>query len=222
LQRWVRYARDNALRCFAGNPDLNGPTEVLSGLRGAQRFALDLIDNPQYIKPALSEVNRAWFQYWKVATEITHQLGGYFFWMGIWSERPATDLQSDVSCLISPDMFREYFLPFLEEQTRWVERTIYHLDGPDAVRHLDALLELPRLTGIQWVQGAGEKPTVEWIPLLRRIQAGGKLVFAYCDIDEVETLLRELEPEGLMLVVRCPTEEEARELIGRLPGWTVS
>jgi hypothetical protein len=30
-----------------------------------------------------------------------------------------------------------------------VERTIYHLDGPDAIRHLDALLELPALDGIQ-------------------------------------------------------------------------
>ena len=222
LKAAVLHARENDLRYFVGVPDLNGPTEVLSGLRGAQQFALDLIDNPGYIKPALTEVNQAWRRYWEEATHIAHELGGYFFWMGIWSARPATDLQSDVSCLLSPEMFDEYLLPFIEEQTRWVERTVYHLDGPDAVRHLDSLLELPNLTAIQWIQGAGEKPTVEWIPLLKRIQDGGKLCSAYCEMHEVETLLRELRPEELLLVTTCPTEEEARSLIDKLDAWTVA
>jgi hypothetical protein len=121
--------------------------------------------------------------------------------MGIWSELPATDLQSDFSCLISKNMFDEYFLPFIAEQTEMVPRTIYHLDGPGAVRHLDSLLALPHLDGIQWIPGAGAKPAVEWIPLLQRIQQAGKLVYVYCDKTHVQKLVEELDPEGLMLVV---------------------
>jgi 5-methyltetrahydrofolate--homocysteine methyltransferase len=139
--------------------------------------------------------------------------------MGIWSDQPAIDLQNDFSCLISSRMFEAYFLPSLEQQTRWVERTIYHLDGPGAIRHLDALLSLPRLDGIQWVPGAGAPEMSRWIRLLRRIQAGGKLLVLNCEAWEVETLLAELEPEGLLLSTACGSEEEARELLARVPGW---
>jgi 5-methyltetrahydrofolate--homocysteine methyltransferase len=196
-----------------GAPDLNGPTEMLSRLRSPGKLALDFYDQPQYLKPALAEINQAWYGYWQACTEITAPLGGNFHWMGIWSDRPSTDLQSDFSCMMSPEMFDEYFLPFIDEQTTMVERTIYHLDGPGAVRHLDSLLGLPDLDGIQWVPGAGAKPTVEWLPLLKKIQDAGKLVYAYCESNNVRKILSELRPEGVMLVTSCESVEEAEQLL---------
>ena len=205
---------------FVGVPDLNGPTEMLSRLRSPQKLALDLYDQPQYIKPALVEINRVWYDYWRACTDITQCLGGNFHWMGIWSDKPSTDLQSDFSCMMSPQMFDEYFLPFLDEQTQMVERTIYHLDGPGAEVHLDSLLGLPHLDGIQWVPGAGARPTAEWIPLLQKIQDAGKLVYAYCEAGNVRTLLQELRPEGLMLVVSCDSVSEAEQLLENVRAWT--
>lgn len=205
---------------FVGLPDLNGPTEILSRLRSPQALALDLYDRPQYIRPALAEINQAWYGYYQACAEIVAPLRGHFHWMGIWSDRPSIDLQSDFSCMMSPEMFDEYFLPFIDEQTTMVERTIYHLDGPGAVRHLDSLLSLPHLDGIQWVPGAGAKPTVEWLPLLRRIQDAGKLVYAYCEKGHVRTILSELRPEGLMLVTACESVEEAKRLVENVETWT--
>jgi hypothetical protein len=202
-------------------PDLNGPTEILARLRGTQRLALDFYDHPKQIKPALAEINRAWYDYWQACVEITHQAGGYFFWMGIWSDLPATDLQSDFSYLISKEMFDTYFLPFIAEQTEMVPRTIYHLDGPGAVRHLDSLLDLPRLDGIQWVPGAGAKPAVEWIPLLKKIQAAGKLVYIYCEKTHLRKLLDELNPAGLMIAVDgCSSIDEVQEVLQNVEKWS--
>jgi hypothetical protein len=121
--------------------------------------------------------------------------------------------------MMSPEMFDEYFVPFLDEQTHMVERTIYHLDGPGAVKHLDSLLGLSHLDGIQWVPGAGARPTVEWIPLLNRIQDAGKLVYAYCDKANVRKLVQELRPEGLMLVTSCDSVEEADRLLEDVERW---
>ncbi len=149
---------------FVGVPDLNGPTQILDNLRSTERFLMDFYDYKECIKPALAELNRVWYDYWQACMQITRPLGGFFYWMGIWSELPSTDLQSDVSCMLSTEMFDEYFLPFIAEQTRMVDRTMYHLDGPGAIKHLDSLLKLERLTGIQWVRGDGARPTVEWIP----------------------------------------------------------
>jgi hypothetical protein len=219
-ERLLAAAVEQSDGYYVGVPDLNGPTEMLSRLRSPQNLALDLYDCPQYIKPALAEINQTWYQYWRACTDITGPLGGNFHWMGIWSDRPSTDLQSDFSCMMSPAMFDEYFLPFIEQQTHMVERTIYHLDGPGAVKHLDALLGLPRLTGIQWVPGAGARPTVEWIPLLKQIQDAGKLVYAYCDQANVRRLLQELRPEGLMLVTSCNSVGEAEHLLENVRMWT--
>lgn len=208
-------------RYYVGLPDLNGPSEIMSRLRNPQRLAIDLLENGDPVKEALNEVNVAWLRYWQACVGAIHQWSeGYFYWMGIWSDRPSIDLQSDFSCLISPDMFNEFLLPSIEQQTRWVERTIYHLDGPGAVRHLDALLELPELDGIQWVPGAGAPPMRHWIRLLRRVQAKGKRLVLYCEPDEVETLLAELEPEGVLLNTQCDTMAEAQALLGKVAHWS--
>jgi hypothetical protein len=216
----LKTAVEQADGYYVSVPDLNGPTEILARIRGTQRLALDFYDNPQYIKPAMREINQAWYDYWQACVDITHQAGGYFFWMGIWSDIPTTDLQSDFSLMMSKDMFDEYFLPFIAQQTEMVQRTIYHLDGPGAVRHLDSLLDLPHLDGVQWEPGAGAKPAVEWIPLLKRIQDAGKLVYIYCEGSHVETLLEELKPEGLMLVVEdCKSMVEAQKLLDNVTTW---
>lgn len=219
LEAAVAWAQGEGIRCFIGQPDLNGPTEILAGLRGAQRLALDFYDNPGEIKPALAQINQAWLEAWRALSAICHRLGGWFFWMRLWSDAPAVDLQSDVSCLVSREHFDEYFLPFIEQQTRWARRTVYHLDGPGAIRHLDSLLALPRLTAIQWVPGAGAPGASHWIPLERRILAAGKRLVLDCEPGEVRTLASELESDGLMLSTRCASEQEARDLLACVPGW---
>lgn len=216
LKRASAFITQNELTCFLGNPDLNGPTEILSELRGQEQFCLDFYDFPQWIKPAIEQVQSVWLEYWKRCTAITHPHGGYFTWMKIWSEKKAVDIQSDVSCLLSKDQFDEYLLPSLVNQIEAFDRTVYHLDGPQAVRHLDSLLEIPGLTAIQWVQGAGGGKVTEWIPLLQRIQENGKPVYLYCEPEEVEMLAKKLSHQGLMLVTQCSSEAQGREILSAL------
>ena len=137
------------LECFMGLPDLNGPTEVLASLRNAEKMCLDLLLAPDEVKEAARKVQDAWFAAWRGTTEIAHAFGGYFTWMGLWSSLPAVDLQSDFSCLISLEMFDEFILPFVREQAEAFPRSIFHLDGPDMVRHLDTLLSVDAINAVQ-------------------------------------------------------------------------
>jgi hypothetical protein len=209
----VDMIKKEGLKAYIGIPDLNGPTEVLSGLRNPQKFSLDIYDCPEEITAAFRETQDAWFKAYEWTSAKAHELGGWFTWLSLWSDIPCVDLQSDVSCLVSPDQFKELFLPFIREQTERIPRTIYHLDGPDAVRHTEALLDLPELDAIQWEPGAGDRPMIKWVDHIRRIQEGGKRVWLGCNSWEIEPLLRELNPEGLLFITHTAGEEEGHHLL---------
>jgi len=115
--------------------------------------------------------------------------------------------------MISPKIFRDFFLRHLERQTNFLDYSIYHLDGPGAIKHLDALLELPRLHAIQWVPGAGAPPMREWIPLLKRIQEAGKGLVLDITPEDVKPLLSQLDKRGLCLRTWCSSLEEGEELL---------
>jgi len=208
-------------RYFVGLPDLNGPGEILARLRGTERLLFDVIENPAPLKPALIKLNLAWRRYYDGCLDIIHRhVPGSICWMGIWSWAPSTDLQCDFSCMISPTMFNDVFLPPLRQQTEWVGRTLYHLDGPNAIRHLDSLLSLPQLSGVQWEPGTGARPMSRWVELLKRILQAGKLLYVYCEPSDVEILVKGLPHRGLFLDVKCRSQEEADALLANVARWS--
>ncbi|MHB1296818.1 MAG: uroporphyrinogen decarboxylase/cobalamine-independent methonine synthase family protein [Anaerolineae bacterium] len=209
----ARGAQEGAGRYCVGIPDMQGGGQIIAMLRGPQRLAMDLYDRPEFIVPVLEKTNAAWRQCFDALFEIIHRhADGYYDWLGVWSSKPHVTVECDFCALISPKMFDRYMLPALAQQTEWIERTIYHLDGPGALPHLESILALPKLGGIQWVPGAGDTAMTDWIPLLQRIQAAGKKLVLGCRAGEVKRLLTELEPEGLLLSVACADAEEADAL----------
>jgi 5-methyltetrahydrofolate--homocysteine methyltransferase len=99
-------------------------------------------------------------------------------------------LQSDFSYMISPAMFERFVLPDLMECCEALDHPFYHLDGKGEIPHLDHLLSIQRLKGIQWVPGDGQPPPDCWLPLLQRIRTGGKL----CQVS--------VSPQGALRIVR--------------------
>jgi hypothetical protein len=117
-------------------------------------------------------------------------------------------------------MFKRFFLDAIVEQTEYLTCSMFHLDGPEALPHLDLLLDLPKLHGIQWQPGFAHYPMLQLMPLIRKIQARNKCVQIYVEPAEVEPLLRDLSAKGLKLDVPCETEAEARDLLKKVAQWT--
>jgi hypothetical protein len=55
--------------------------------------------------------------------------------------------------MISPQMFERFVLPDLLACCEFLDYAFYHLDGKGQLPHLNMLLALERLRGIQWVPG---------------------------------------------------------------------
>lgn len=86
-----------------------------------------------------------------------------------------------------------------------LERSIFHLDGPQALHHLDLMLSLPGLNAVQWVFGSGHGPAAKWIDVYRRCLAAGKALQILADDPaDALTVLRALGPDGLWLTICTP------------------
>jgi hypothetical protein len=121
--------------------------------------------------------------------------------------------------MISPALFQEFFLPEIADEIAWLDRSIYHVDGRDALRHLNALLQIEALDAIQWVWGAGQGPASRWIPLFQRIQRAGKSLHISTEAAELDLLMEALRPEGVMLFTWASSVEEANAIIARVSRW---
>jgi 5-methyltetrahydrofolate--homocysteine methyltransferase len=127
-------------------------------------------------------------------------------------------LQSDFSFMISPKMFERFVLPDLEAGCAAMDYAFYHLDGKGQLVHIEALLSIPRLRGIQWVPGYGRPLCEEWLPLLKKIRAAGKLCQVTVSPKGALTIIRELGGKGFVLVIDEPqlTPAEGRAFLEEL------
>ena len=215
------FAKAGKDRFIMGMTDLGGPLDVLSSFRGAQELALDLLLNPERVHHARKQILEDWHHaYDRLLTIITRYQEGTSAWMGIWCPGTWYPLQCDFAAMISPQQFEEFVLPDVIAQAQRLDHTLYHLDGPGQIAHLDMLLEVEALDGIQWVPGAGN-PQCEsprWRPLYEKILAKNKLLVLQCfdDINELPVALEGLPRAGIFITTSAPTEDEGHALLEKL------
>jgi hypothetical protein len=227
---WWRLQNDLLVRAqeagqgnwITGIPDTHSGGDALSALRGRQQLCYDLVDREDAVCGAMAQLEPIVLEVYEefYPTVDSAQVGSSSGWLPTWSTGRSNVIQCDFIALISPAMFEKHFLHELATQAAWLDRTIYHLDGPDCIRHLDLLLSIPQIRAIQWVPGAGAPPMPHWIPLLKRIQHAGRGLHLQTEPEHVETLLRELSSRGLMLNTAVSSQKRAEDLIGNVARWT--
>lgn len=214
----VDFGKD---KFFVGLTDIHAGGDLSAALCGRENFCVDLIERPEKVLETMKQITPLFFEvYGSLHAIIRVHYEGTSTWLNVWSPNRWYPVSMDELALISPQMFRKFFLDDIVAQINWLDRSLFHLDGPDCIRHLDILLEIPNLNGIQWVPGARYKSMLVWVPLLRKIQQAGKLIHITVPANEVEPLLRELSPKGLMLETYCADEDEAKILLKKAFQWT--
>jgi len=199
-----------------GFTDMHGGPDAMVSLRGSEKLCADLYDFPELVNdipvklwPVLKDF------YLELVQRTEKNMTGTSSWMPCWHKGRWYITSCDFICLISPEMFDSFVLPELILETEYFDANIFHLDGPGALRHLDKLLALPRLNGIQWVPGAGAAPVSEWKDILVKIQNAGKVLHLGIGPQELEYLSEYLKPEGVMICTWLNSPEEADRFIKR-------
>ena len=141
-----------------------GLEEVGPSLHLAQRKAIEL--HKEIITKAWNDVEK--YQKGTVTTP------------GIWAPGRINFWSADFSCMIGPSDLEKWLIPEFEEMVNLCEFSMYHLDGPDAVRHLSRIGQMKNLKGIQFTIGPQmENDVPYWLGVVKQIQALGKATFIY-------------------------------------------
>jgi hypothetical protein len=202
---------------MAGCPDLMEGLDVLASLQGSDNVLINMLLEPDKVMEQLQAVNNAYFEVFDTVYDIINENGEMAFcYFSLWGPAKTSKLQCDISVMISPEDFRKFALPFLKEQCDRIDYTLYHLDGVDAIRHLDALLEIENLNAVQWTPGYGQPQggNPQWYGLYKKILSEGKSVMVnWVQLNELQPLLDNIGNQGLHINMDFKSEKEIDEAL---------
>lgn len=205
-------------KAIVGLTDLLDPVTVVGQLRGNFPTAIlrDMFTAPQLLKEAIDKIHELWFKYFEeVCKLIDVTENGYSTWAGLWSGRKHYVLQCDIIVYLSPKLFDQFVYPYIVEQSRQFDRSIWHLDGPLELKHLDKLLDIEELDAIQWIPGAGAPDAGDevWLPLYQKIHEKGKLLQIMVQPQRVMHILKKIPKNEVAIQTTCDSIEQAKRLM---------
>jgi len=205
---------------MVGYTDLHGSLDCVADWRDPQLLCLDLLDAPQKVHEMLALANENFlrvFDHYDATLKAHGQLS--VTWMAIPSRGKMHIPSCDFTSMISTKDFCEFYLPSMEREVRHMTHNIFHVDGKGMLRHLDLILSIPQIQAIQWVQGVGDDLAImQWLPVIKKIQAAGKGVVVDLQLDELEPFIAAMKPDGVYLCI--PAEEKDQPaILKRLEKW---
>jgi len=195
--------------------DIGGPIDIISSFRPGTELLLDLYDHPDEVKRLTWEVHELWWKYFEEINAILAPVNpGYTAWASILSPTPTYMLQCDFCYMIGPEMFDEFVTPELVASCKRLGNAFYHLDGPGELPHLDSLLGIQELNGIQWVPGSGAPDFDQWPEVYRKIHSAGKLIQTFYQPYILNAIVDQIGTGKGIVHLGCAKDEaEARECL---------
>ena len=164
--------------------DLGGGMDILASFLETEGLLFEVLDNPGEVKRLCLEITGLWLRFYRELNEIIRGQRVFSDWSTILCEKPSYMLQCDFSYMISVDLWKNFVHDDLAVISAAVDKAFYHLDGVGEIKHLDDLLSIDSIKGIQWIPGAGEPETRDWSELYRKISSKGKKVMAGYRMDK--------------------------------------
>lgn len=210
-------------RFIVGYTDLHPGGDAIADFRHSQDLCVDVLFHAAEIRSLCDRIIEDFFHVY----ELYHDtLAGYGMPSTSWLPAVCSGRfhipSNDFSCMISAELFEDLFLPGIERECAYMDRSIYHLDGPNALRYLDRIMDIPKLHAVQWVPGAGREHWRQWVDVYRRIQQRGKAFTVYVPAAEVEEFTALLRPEGAWPTVYVKDRQEADAVLNLIRRWGTS
>jgi len=185
-----------------GMTDLGGTLDILSSFRPSEALLFDLIDAPETVEKLVWQTHHLWRQYFEHIDKVLRKYNpGWTCWTSLFSQQPYYMFQCDFCYMIGPDMFERFVKKDLADTCKWMTNGFYHLDGIGELQHLDSILAIPELKGVQWIPGDGKPGAAYWPDVITKIRKAGKLVQFFGTMEGFDALADKIgNVEGICLI----------------------
>jgi DNA-binding FadR family transcriptional regulator len=222
LEFTMALTKQSRGRYPVGMPIMRGPTDILGALLGQTEMVIALMKtDPQVMHQLIERVTRVFLSVIDAQRRLIppfyggQALGFYH----VWAPGTAIWFQDDLSCILSPKLYRQFFLDSARMILAGHDHTAVHLH-PNSFFILDELLTLENLKVVQVnkdISGPGVK---EMLPVLAKImQTRGLILWGDLTIEDLELVKRNLPCRGLALNVVAPTLDEAVARLQYIRNW---
>jgi hypothetical protein len=208
-------------KALVGYTDLHPGLDCVAAWRDPQQLCLDMIDTPEKVEQ-LAELAIADFEmiYDHFDSMLKDAGQPSVSWMGIPSFGRMHIPSCDFSALISPSFFERFGFPVLKKEVKTMTHNVFHVDGNGVANHLDAILSVPEVHAIQWVQGVGDDyPIMQWVPFIKDLQARDIPVVVDLSKEDLDDFIAVMNPKGLFLWVATESEDEEQTLLQQIEKW---
>lgn len=208
---------------IVGYTDLHVGGDAIAAFRDPQELLIDTIEHPDVIKRLCDRITTDFLAVYDEYHEILSAAGmPSTTWLGATCKGKYHVPSNDFSCMISDDAFENLFIPGIIRECKHMDRCIYHLDGPQALRYLDRLLDIPEIHAIQWVPGAGRDYWANWIEVYQRIQKKKRALCLSVPAKDLDHLFASLDPRGVWIssLSGVSNEQEAEAALLKISKWT--
>jgi len=204
-----------------GQPITRGPTDMVGALLGQSEMIYALSDDPDTMGRLISAVTAIFLRVIELQKALIppfhggSSLGFYHVWA------PGTSIwyQDDLSAILSPTMYRHFFIDAGTRICDGFDYAAIHLH-PSSFFILDDLLSIPRLRAIEVNKDVGGPTIGEMMETLRKIQEKKCLIlWGDLTLEDLALVKRDLHPQGLFFHIVAPTLEEAKKRGEYIHAW---
>jgi DNA-binding FadR family transcriptional regulator len=205
-----------------GMPIMRGPSDMIGALLGQQEMVIALmLEDPAVMRRLIERVARAFLSVIEAQRRLVPAFHGgtALGFYHVWAPGASIWWQDDLSAILSPTVYREFFLDAARLILAGHPHTAFHLH-PASFFIIDELLSLEGLRVIEVNKDVGGPSVEEMLPVLANImQTRGLILWGDLTIEDLEVVKRNLPCRGLCLHVVAPTLAEAHERRTYIHNW---
>lgn len=222
LEELTRYALERCKgKALVGYTDLHPGLDCVAAWRDPQQLCIDMIEAPEQVE-RLAQLSIADFEMIYDHFDGILKAAGQpsVSWMGIPSYGRMHIPSCDFSTLISPRLFQRFGLPILEREVKTMTHNVFHVDGRGVAKNMDAILSVPEVHAIQWVQGVGNDYSImQWVPFIKGMQEKKVPVIVDLSKEDLNDFINVMDPRGLYLWIATESEDEEMAILKHVEKW---
>jgi hypothetical protein len=191
-------------RYAVSSASLDGPADMAVRLLGEEKLALALYDQAEEVNALFNRCLKLWQQVVHRKLQVIPQYGGGTTtgW-NYWVPGQGIAFQEDFGQMVSPNQFREMILKYDVRLLNDLDCVWYHVHS-GAMHMAREIADSGAFDGIQITNDYPAGPGIlDILPSLKYIQKRTCLILRKFSLDQLDSVIGFLSPEGLAIDVQC-------------------